>query len=450
MILTVKIRKYLDEYNLERKLPIMVNTSLITKEDALVLQNSHGEPCDYLVSAACGAIAGLIDIFLVGTPNESIIGKWTDAKTNQVVIKFARTNGWKPRVGNENNVNSAIGYLERNFKVNYDQKSSTDVDNLFKMNTKNHHIKSLGHSPDIIGLFFSLLNQFTGTSSFISDGKLITINTNEFELHGNNLISKFYCGVANWFGHILSDVAGSSGAVNRGSGVAIPFYEVFQFCKFGKFQINKDRQDFATLAIRVFQEGYDARFGAAMSIPVILCDLSIRLIWSIKHYFKLNRPLHECIPSLKNMDLREMLLFGHGTLCLFDGADAVIHSGGNCMLFFTRMNLIAWVRFTSLVLKEICIRTGIVRPLQKQLDAYKMLLNYIQAYYAQLEEIDIDRFRKETREYNEWTLCIEQAENDYELNIILKKTMIDMGIELPWDGEFDAFICNKNAHLVFQ
>ena len=150
----------------------MVNTSLITKEDALVLQNSHGEPCDYLVSAACGAIAGLIDIFLVGTPHESIIGKWTDAKTNQVVIKFARTNGWKPRVGNENNVNSAIGYLERNFKVNYDQKSSTDVDNLFKMNTKNHHIKSLGHSPDIIGLFFSLLNQFTGTSSFISDGKL--------------------------------------------------------------------------------------------------------------------------------------------------------------------------------------------------------------------------------------------------------------------------------------
>lgn len=450
MILTVKIRKYLDEYNLERKLPIMVNTSLITKEDALVLQNSHGEPCDYLVSAACGAIAGLIDIFLVGTPNESIIGKWTDAKTNQVVIKFARTNGWKPRVGNENNVNSAIGYLERNFKVNYDQKSSTDVDNLFKMNTKNHHIKSLGHSPDIIGLFFSLLNQFTGTSSFISDGKLITINTNEFELHGNNLISKFYCGVANWFGHILSDVAGSSGAVNRGSGVAIPFYEVFQFCKFGKFQINKDRQDFATLAIRVFQEGYDARFGAAMSIPVILCDLSIRLIWSIKHYFKLNRPLHECIPSSKNMDLREMLLFGHGTLCLFDGADAVIHSGGNCMLFFTRMNLIAWVRFTSLVLKEICIRTGIARPLQKQLDAYKMLLNYIQAYYAKLEEIDIDRFRKETREYNEWTLCIEQAENDYELNIILKKTMIDMGIELPWDGEFDAFMCNKNAHLVFQ
>ena len=432
----------------------MGNASLITKEDALVLQNSHGEPCDYLVSAACGAIAGLVDIFLVGTPNESIIGKWTEAKTDQVVIKFAKLNGWKPRSGNENNVKCAIVNLEQNFKVNYDQKNSTDVDKLFKMGTQNHHIKSLAHSPDIIGLFFSLLNQFTSTSSFISDGKLIIINTNEFELYGNDLISKLYCGVANWFGHILSDIAGSQRSKlngSRGSGVVIPFYELFQFCKFGKFKIGEERKDFAELAIDVFQNGgYDARFGAAMSIPVILCDLSIRLIWAIKHYFKLNRPLSECIPNSKNMDLREMLLFGHGTLCLLDGADAIICSGGNCMLFFTRMNLIAWVRFTSLVLKEICIRTGIARPLQKQLDAYKMLLNYIQAYYAKLEEIDIDRFRKETREYNEWTLCIEQAENDYELNIILKKTMIDMGIELPWDGEFDAFMCNKNAHLVFQ
>ena len=26
------------------------------------------------------------------------------------------------------------------------------------MSTKNHHIKSLSHSPDIIGLFFSVLN----------------------------------------------------------------------------------------------------------------------------------------------------------------------------------------------------------------------------------------------------------------------------------------------------
>ena len=34
-------------------------------------------------------------------------------------------------------------------------------------------MKSLAHSPDIIGLFFSILNQFTSTSTFLNDGQLI-------------------------------------------------------------------------------------------------------------------------------------------------------------------------------------------------------------------------------------------------------------------------------------
>ena len=62
--------------------------------------------------------------------------------------------GWKPKIDNENNVASAIGFLEGKFRVNYDQRNTTDVNKLFKMGTKNHHIKSLSHSPDIIGLFF--------------------------------------------------------------------------------------------------------------------------------------------------------------------------------------------------------------------------------------------------------------------------------------------------------
>lgn len=100
------------------------------------------------------------------------------------------------------------------------------------MSTKNHHIKSLSHSPDIIGLFFSVLNQFTSTSSFVSGGKLVTIKTESFELQGNNLVSKVFCGIVNWFGHIMSDVAGSSGSrgnIGRGSGVAIPFLNSSNF-----------------------------------------------------------------------------------------------------------------------------------------------------------------------------------------------------------------------------
>lgn len=294
------------------------------------LYHDNCDKYDYLLAVGCGAIAGIIDIFLVGSPADSMLQGWTDAQVDKTVMVFAKTCGWSPREGKENSVSSAIGFLEKRFPVNYDQRHSGDIGNLFNMSTKNHHMKSLSHSPDIrIGLFFSILNQFTSTSSFLNNGQLITIKTDTFELQGNDYVSKLFCGVANWLGHIMSDVAGSSGAVGRGSGVVIPFYELFQLCDFGSFQVGENRNTLATIATKVFQEGYDARFGLTMAIPVLVCDLSIKLVWAIKHYFYHKRPLSECIPSKRHDDLRMMLIIGDGTLCLMDGADAAIKSGGN-------------------------------------------------------------------------------------------------------------------------
>lgn len=41
----------------------------------------------------------------------------------------------------------------------------------------------------------------------------------------------------------------------------------------------------ADLATKVFEEGYDLRFGAAQSVPVILSDVLVRLVWSIRRAF---------------------------------------------------------------------------------------------------------------------------------------------------------------------
>lgn len=426
---------------------------LISARDGEVLRQDTCTSSDYLVSVACGALAGLIDIFFVGAPGESVLGEWTDQQVDNAVMKFAKWTGWSPRAGQETNVASAIGFLERKFPVNYDQRNSTDVGGAFSMGTKNHHIKSLAHCPDAIGLFFSILNQFTGTSSFVSGGQVVTIQTDTFELKGHNLISKLFCGTANWFGHIMSDIAGSSGSrgnTGRGTGVGIPFFELFQFCNVGSFQIGKARQDLATLSVRAFQEGYDARFGLAMAIPTLLCDLLIRLVWMLKRYFSLHMPLAECIPSQTHADLRVMLLFGHGTLCVMDGADAATRSGGNWLTFFLRMNLIAWTRFVTLVLKEICIRAGIALPLQRQLDSYRRVNEALHAYYLKLQEVDLAAFQTETEQYQLWSGCLERVYTQEELNILLRRTMIDLGIDLPWEGDFDAFMQNRDNHLVFE
>jgi hypothetical protein len=321
------------------------------------------------------------------------------------------------------------------------------------MSTKNHHMMSLAHSPDVIGLFFSILNQFTSTATFVANGQLVTINTKVFELQGGNFISKIFCGIANWFGHIMSDAAGSSGGrgnSGRGSGVVMPFYELFSLCKFGKFNVGQDKQDLATIATRAFQEGYDLRFGLATAIPVIITDLSIRLIWALRRHFQYGKPLNECIPTQKHADLRIMLIFGNGTLCAMDVMDASVRSGGNFLAFFMRLNLIAWSRFLMSVLKEVCIRLRIPSSLQAYLEAYKRINEALLVYLHELEKIDIERFRKETEEYNHIVEMFSKTNNNEELNVMLLDTFDRMGFNKPWQGDFDEHMSNKSATLIFE
>lgn len=432
------------------------NNALIACSDENRALIQYGDKCDkydYLISVACGAVGGMVDIFLVGAPGDSVLGNWTDAQVDNAVKGFAKISGWSPKADKADSVASAIGFLEKKFKVNYDHRHSADVHNLFNMSAKNHHMMSLAHSPDVIGLFFSILNQFTSTATFVANGQLVTINTETFELQGGNFISKLFCGIANWFGHVMSDVAGSSGSrgnSGRGAGVVMPFYELFSFCKFGKFNVGQDKQDLATIATRAFQEGYDFRFGLATAIPVIITDLSIRLIWALRRHFQYGKPLKECIPTQKHTDLRIMLIFGNGTLCVMDGIDAGVRSGGNFLAFFMRLNLIAWFRFVVLVLKEVCIRLGIALPLQADLEAFKRINETLLSYLRELEKIDIERYKKETEEYSYMIEVFNKAGTNEELNVILLEMYDRMGFDKPWQGDFDEHMSNKKAALIFK
>ena len=405
---------------------------------------------DYLIATACGAVAGMVDIFLVGAPNDSKLQAWTDVQVDKSVCAFAKLCGWSPRAAQKGNVSSAIGFLERKFSVNYDHRNTTDVGGVFQMGTRNHHMKSLAHAPDALGLFFSILNQFTSSATFLNNGQFITIQTDTYELLGHNFVAKLFSGIANWFGHIMSDIAGSSGSITRGSGVVIPFYELFQLCDFGSFQVEEHRNTLATVATKVFQSGYDARAGITQSIPVVLCDLSIRLIWALKHYFYHKRPLQECVPTRMHDNLRIMLLLGNGVLCLMDGVDAAVRSGGNWVNFFLRLNIIAWFRLVSLALSEVGIRLGISFALQQQLDAYIRINEALAFYLSELKKIDVDQFKRETARYNEMIRNLETAQSEKGLTVLLLKEYEALGIKLSWTGDFSQFMQDNNEHLVFE
>lgn len=427
-----------------------INSLIDNKQENrnLFIEKNKCDKIDYLISIVCGVIGGAIDVFLVGAPGNSKLGKWTDKQIDNVVMKFSKLNGWNPQEQNKNNVKSAIEYLEKKFKVNYDQSVSNSA-SAIGLTPNNHHMKSLAHSPDIIGLFFSILNQFTSTSTFLSDGRLITMDTYNQSLQGHNFISKLFCGVYNWIGHLMSDFAGSSSSKGRGKGLVMPFYELFNLCNFGKFNINDKKGTMADVAIKAFENGYDARFGITVAIPVVMTNLLIKLIWSLRRLIQFKAPIRECIPTSKHSDLRLMLLIGNGTLCFVDAMDATIRSGGNFLEFIMRLNMVAWFKLVKLIIKEVLIRVGI-SSFDREIEAIRIAAYAITDYLLQLKELDLEAYEKETLRYSEWNKQLEGINDENTLNIFLKGTYEYFDISKPWKGDFDTFMSNRNNHLVYR
>lgn len=110
---------------------------------------------DYILSASSGALCGIIDIFLVGKPGTSRLGNITDKWFANRTVDFAKLCGYK---GDKNSISSAIRYLEKKFKIPYDQSVGGDIfRDLINLTPNNHHFKSLGHNPTLLGLFFPFL-----------------------------------------------------------------------------------------------------------------------------------------------------------------------------------------------------------------------------------------------------------------------------------------------------
>lgn len=387
--------------------------------------------CDALdcaLAALSGTVGGLIDIFGVGSPEDnmsgSAIGHWTDQKADSFIEKITgmvwdhdaptrdkikalreakeitleERNRMLKNKGIPYNQNlnerpsglqQCIQYLEKKFGVNYDASSAAwlDPEDLAKlsiekqealrsMRPQNHHLLSLAHSPDLIGLFFSILDQFTGKTSIIASGEFIRVipkpkknEIDQFELRGSNVISKIFCGFINWLGHCLSDLVGSNTTrtdpSKRGTGLPMPGFELFQFISLVPGSHEKITQDLANLSVKVFESGYDARFGLALSIPVIISDLLTRLMFSLKRYFYHHLPLNECIPvgtkvggNVHQPELRRMLLIAHGTLCTWDAGDAALHgvAQGNVLSAALRLNYWSYIRLSQDALAELRAR----------------------------------------------------------------------------------------------
>ena len=78
----------------------------------------------------------------------------------------------------------------------------------------------------------------------------------------------------------------------------------------------------------------------------------------------------------------------------------------------------------------------------------KELSAYLEQYAAELNEVDIDKFRRDSERFQDGAERVIHAKNEDELSIVLSDLFKDL--KLPWKGDFDYFMGNRNNHLVFE
>lgn len=343
------------------------NIRISENEESLKKLTPECDKLDYTLAATCGAICGVIDVFLVGKPGESPVGNITDEWFGNRTKDFAKLCGWDSK--ENDSLSDAIRHLEKKFKIPYDQRGAGDVASwIFDLTPSNHHFKSLGHNPTICGLFFSVLDQFTNTSHFISDGQLISLQDADgrFVLRGNDVPSKLFCGFMNWFGHIISDISGSSSSSKRGMGIPSPLWTwmndiIAVKSKIG-IPVTEFDKSFNDIALEIYKQGYDSRFQTAQAIPVFVNELLVRTVYCVRRlirYFANSernersfKAVWEACEPFANATVKRMLTVAHGTFCLIDVGDATIRAfaagGGyfNPAEFMMRLNLPGIGRFT--------------------------------------------------------------------------------------------------------
>ena len=172
------------------------------------------EKTDFAVAAASGLLTALIDILLIGDLSLEHAHKWGSEKINKFVIKSANATGYKG-----SSLDGAINHLEKSFHMPGDAVMNDMGGSL------QHHLRDFSHHPTLAGLFFSLLTQFTGkcygtdvNGSFI----MPPVPVPQWMYIGETIPEKILFGTVHWMFHLISDMAGSSSSVGRGTGIPGP------------------------------------------------------------------------------------------------------------------------------------------------------------------------------------------------------------------------------------
>lgn len=371
-----------------------LNAELARVTQELDRYTNHADKADYALAVTSGILSGLVDSLFVGEFSLEHANQWGNQQAQKFVLKVAKYQGYG---GNE--PAQAIKYLEDQFPIAADKATAAFGGGL------QHHLRDFSHHPTPVGLVCSILTQFTGNvygTDVAGAFKCVPLNKDGcLDLIGKSFPEKIMFGTVNWFFHMVSDVAGSSGSVMKGSfGTGIPGPLVSLLKEFSSTRLFKkqDANGYKEFSVRISKlfngtllgeldsNGnliplkFDLRteMGVAMqvgkqTIPVIINDCIVRAFFLLRQLLQelsrdevqdwsdVDKIDWKAIIPLRNRTVDRMLTIAGMTFTVADTADAAIHaaieSGGNWILFsgrfVTRFNYVGAGRAALSIVREV-------------------------------------------------------------------------------------------------
>lgn len=388
-----------------------INTRLNQVEEQINANICEAGKQDYALSVASGLIAGAIDSLYVGKIK---IGRDDIALSHEQVNHFIQ-NYAKLRGHDKSRLKDSIRELEKCFTVLQDNAWSGEG---ILVSAKNHHLADLAHHPTPMGLAAAIIVYFFRVGTFVNkEGEwhfipvetkkkdllmvyapvvvtgllnwLVCIAEKKYEesegeelpesikklahlIASTPLLVEILMVADNWFGHLVSDMGGSSSTA--GGGMGIPGVFISLLYEIAGLPILKDTE-LPAIVNRLYEKEkanlrrelpiYKAI--GSQTVPVLFNELCVRTLFFVS---RLANELstkkdvrkvdwNKVIP-FHNRTVDRMLAVSSMTFTIADTADAAvraaIESSGNWVIFGStfaaRFNYVGAGRAAISVLKE--------------------------------------------------------------------------------------------------
>lgn len=90
-----------------------------------------------------------------------------------------------------------------------------------------------------------------------------------------------------------------------------------------------------------------------------------------------------------------------------------------------------------------------IHTFSTEVNYFRKCAEYFERYAAELAGIDYEKFRKETEMFANIAANLKKAADPKQLNAMLRDYLVQVGGALPWEGDFDTFMQQKEKPLVF-